>query len=340
MKITKGFSTLCIGLACLLAPGAAKAASPQEIAAAKKEGKIVLYTTIDLDEMAKFREAFNKRYPDIKLDVFEASGYKVFEKLMTEIDANRVGADVLSVADVVPLMILKEKGELLKHESPELKYFPDYLKDPGYWVGIMNYYMIMLYNADKVKDSNAITSYKDLLNPKWKGKIAISDMRTSTSGYAWLYAVRSVMGKEFVDGMGKQNMLLVRGHSGIRKKIMSGEKWIAPEMREKDLWSATKKKAPVRGVWPTEGVPPIIYGTGIIKRAPHPNAAKVFLDWILSKEGQKVGAKIRGTGRIDVKPPKGRERPGSFKVIKVDYKKQEDDHDMVVKEWAKAFGVE
>ncbi|NIO08408.1 MAG: Fe(3+) ABC transporter substrate-binding protein, partial [Deltaproteobacteria bacterium] len=70
---------------------------------------------IDLDEIAKFREAFNKRYPDIKVEAFEASGYKVFEKLMTEIDADRVAGDVFSVADVVPLMILKEKNELLKY---------------------------------------------------------------------------------------------------------------------------------------------------------------------------------------------------------------------------------
>ncbi|NIO08407.1 MAG: extracellular solute-binding protein, partial [Deltaproteobacteria bacterium] len=191
----------------------------------------------------------------------------------------------------------------------------DHLKDPGHWAGIMTYYMIMMYNSGKIKEKDAITSYKDLLNPAWKGKFAISDMRTSTSGYAWLYAVRSVMGKEFVDGMGKQNMLLVRGHSGIRKKIMSGEKWIAPEVRESDVWRAAKKKAPITGVWPSEGVPPIIYGTGIVKRAPHPNAAKVFMNWVLSKEGQAVAANLRGSGRMDIKPPKGKERPENFKVI-------------------------
>lgn len=340
MKTLKFLSPMLVGAAFMLIIPYAQAVTPQEIQAAKKEGKVVLYTTIDLDEIAEYRAAFNKRYPEIKVEAFEASGYKVFEKLMTEIDADRVAGDVFAVADVVPLMILKEKGELLKYESPELKAFPDRLKDPGHWVGIMTYYMIMMNNTKKVKGDNAVTSYKDILNPEWKGKFAISDMRTSTSGYAWLYAVRSVMGKEFVEGMGKQNMLLVRGHSGIRKKIMSGEKWIAPEVRESDVWKAKKKKAPIAGVWPKEGVPSIVYGTGIIKRAPHPNAAKVFLNWVLSKEGQTIAANLRGSGRTDIKPPKGKERPDNFKIIDVDYKKQQDEHDSVVKEWAKAFGVE
>jgi iron(III) transport system substrate-binding protein len=340
MKTTKVLSMATLGLVFILATGVSHAVTQEEIQAAKREGKVVLYTSIDLDEIAKFREVFNKRYPDIKLEAFEASGYKVFEKLMTEIDANRVGADIFAVADVVPLMILKEKNELLKFESAELKAFPNHLKDPGNWVGIMSYYMVMMYNTNKVKDKSAISSYQDLLKPDWKGKFAISDMRTSTSGYAWLYAVRSVMGKEFVDGMGKQDMLLVRGHSGIRKKIMSGEKWIAPEVRESDIWNAQKKKAPTAGVWPKEGVPAIIYGTGIVKRAPRPNAAKVFLEWVLSKEGQTVAANLRGSGRTDIKPPKGKERPDNFKIIDVDFKKAQDEHDAVVKEWAKSFGVE
>lgn len=288
----------CLVAAFCLAAAPAIAADQAVIDAAKKEHRLVFYTGIERDAAEALIKAFKKKYPFMDAEMVRASSSKLATRLDAEIEANRVQGDVFEFSLLYLTADLKKRGEILQYDSPEYAAYPEKYRDTGYWAATGLSSIIILVNTKKVDTAHMPKSWWDLTKPYWKNKLTIDNLEVSGTGYSWLINIvnNDKLGWKFIEALGKNKVSLERGHAGMAQKVAAGEYAAAAEMSDfhlKNLRNASKS-VPVRGVWPKEGIPREPWTAGILKRAPHPNAAKLFLDFLLSKEGQTVYASAMG----------------------------------------------
>ena len=312
--------TFGAALAFAWAAHPAAAADQAIIDAAKKEGKVVFYTGIEREAAQAISDGFKKKYPFLTVDMVRASSSKLATRLDAEIEANRVQADAFEFSTLYLTNDLQKRGEILKYDSPEYAAYPKEYASPGYWAATGLSSIIILVNTKKVDAANMPKSWWDLTKPYWKGKLVIDNLEVSGTGYNWLVAVVNTpeLGWKFIQELGQNNVGLERGHAGMAQKVAAGEYAAAAEMSDFHLHNLRIASAsvPAKGIYPTEGVPREPWTAGILKRAPHPNAAKLFLDYLLSQEGQAAYAKSMGwsSARSDV--PKAEDAPSDVKALK------------------------
>jgi iron(III) transport system substrate-binding protein len=307
---------MAIGLA---AP--ARADDPTVIEGAKREAKLVIYTGVERAAAQVLVAAFARKYPFIAAETVRASSSKLATRLDAEIEANRVQGDVIEFSLLYLVTALQQRGELLRYDSPEYEAYPKDYAAPGYWAasGVSN--IIILLNTRKVDEANVPQSWWDLAKPYWRNKLTIDNLEVSGTGYNWLTAIvaNESIGWKFIEALGKNKPGLERGHAGRAQKVAAGEYAGAAEMSDFHLKNIRDAAAavPLRGVWPREGVPSEPWTAAILTRAPHPNAARLFLDFLLSREGQALYVETMGwtSARADVPPPGFKEMPRAVKIL-------------------------
>jgi iron(III) transport system substrate-binding protein len=300
----------------------ARAAEQAVIEGAKREAKLVIYTGVERAAAQVVINAFAKKYPFIAAETVRASSSKLATRLDAEIEADRVQGDVIEFSLLYLTTALQRRGEILRYDSPEYAQYPADYSAPGYWAasGLSN--IIILLNTRKVDQANVPQSWWDLAKPYWKDKLTIDNLEVSGTGYNWLTAIvdNESLGWKFIEALGKNRPGLERGHAGMAQKVAAGEYAGAAEMSDFHLKNLRDAAAsvPLRGVWPQEGVPSEPWTAAILKRAPHPNAARLFLDFLLSREGQALYVETMGwtSARPDVAPAGYKEMPREVKVLK------------------------
>ena len=319
------FRVLTAAAVLALAIGVAMPAHADEqsvVDGAKREGKLVIYTGVERAAAQVVVNAFEKKYPFIAAETVRASSSKLATRLDAEIEANRVQGDVIEFSLPYLTTGLQQRGEILQYDSPEYASYPKEHSAPGYWAasGLSN--VIIMLNTRKVDEANVPQSWWDLAKPYWKNRLTIDNLEVSGTGYNWLIALvaNESIGWKFIEALGKNKPGLERGHAGMAQKVAAGEYAGAAEMADFHLKNIrdTAASVPVRGVWPKEGVPSEPWTTAILKRAPHPNAARLFLDFLLSREGQALYVQTMGwtSARADVAPPGYKEMPSDVKTLK------------------------
>jgi iron(III) transport system substrate-binding protein len=300
----------------------ARAAEPAVIEGAKREAKLVIYTGVERAAAQVVINAFAKKYPFVAAETVRASSSKLATRLDAEIEANRVQGDVIEFSLLYLTTALQRRGEILRYDSPEYTQYPADYAAPGYWAasGLSN--IIILLNTRKVDEANVPQSWWDLAKPYWKDKLTIDNLEVSGTGYNWLVAIVNTesLGWKFIEALGKNRPGLERGHAGMAQKVAAGEYAGAAEMSDFHLKNLRDAAAsvPLRGVWPQEGVPSEPWTAAILKRAPHPNAARLFLDFLLSREGQALYVATMGwtSARPDVSPAPYKEMPREVRILK------------------------
>jgi iron(III) transport system substrate-binding protein len=252
---------------------------------AKREGQLTLY-----DSHTWFRtfvKEFEKKYPFIKVSEWRNDSKNVIRRTMEEFKSPRNLADVVeTTAEGMGLM--KRDGMLQEYYSPEARYYPDDVKSKGknglFYLGDRETYNSLGFNTNLISASEAPKTIKELLDPKWKGKMSI--VSTST-GVRWIGNTLITMGREFLDKMAEQE-LRVQDMSGaaLSGLVASGEVPLSPTIFDADVTVAKQKGAPIE--WrPLEPVVATVGSTGLSAKAPNPHAALLFIDFIHSKEGQQ-----------------------------------------------------
>jgi iron(III) transport system substrate-binding protein len=309
-------------IAVCTATGHARASDQAIVEAARAEGKLVVYTGVERAAAQALLVAFQEKYPFIVAEPVRASSSKIATRLDAEIEADRVQGDVFEFSLLYLTTSLEKRGEILKYDSPEYAHYPAGYADPGYWGATGVSSIIILLNTRKVDDTNVPQSWWDLTKPYWKNKLTIDNLEVSGTGYNWLVAIVNDerLGWKFIEELGRNKPVLERGHAGMAQKVAAGEYVAAVEMADFHLHNirAAAPSVPVRGVWPKEGVPREPWTAGILKRAPHPNAAKLYMDFLLSPEGQAIYVKLMGwrSARADVAAPDIKEAPATAETIK------------------------
>jgi len=263
------------------------------IAKARVEGKATFYANITAVEPVM--EAFTKKY-GVKGEYTRISTDKFVATVATEHEAGKLMADVLQ-APIPILEILKGKGVLASYKSPVATDYPEWTRkdDKIQIFGIE--YVALLYNKELVKLGDVPKKYEDLMDPKWRGKIVMANPTSHATTISWLVGLKEqVFSTEdawmkFVKGLAANKPMFVSSFGPTPAPIESGEKLIGISMPKYIL---TKTPAPLdwaRVEQPLLGTP---RGMGITNKAPHPNAAKLFFDYWLSKESAKILAEKVG----------------------------------------------
>jgi len=268
---------------------------------AKKEGKLVFYTVLTLPDSQALLKGLQKKYPFMQFDLFRLGAEKMRTKILTEARAGGHFFDVTSM-DVVEAGVLQGQRIFAPFAAPSRDAIPTGLKDEeGYWTAIYVRQFVLAYNTRLVNEKDVPKDWTELLSPKWKGKIGMDQEETE-----WYAALSEYWGRDkarkFLRALAAQNPVLHQGHTLIAKLTVAGEfpLSIAHGSRIEQLKG---EGAPVDWV---DTADPIVTSPSVIAlsaRAPHPNAARLFVDYVLSPDGQKLMRdNFRVTVRSDIPP--------------------------------------
>jgi ABC-type Fe3+ transport system substrate-binding protein len=283
--------TILIALMCGLASAPGCAADAALVAAAKREGKVVWYTTLIVNQAIRpLKEAFEKNYPGIELQYARADESPTAAKILAEAQAGRLQADVFDgLSSMVPL---KRAGIVTPYIPPSAGLIPAELKDrDGYWIAILLYVFSPGINTTLVPKDSAPKTYQDLLDPRWRGKMAWNPgSMAGAIGFvgSTLISMGDARGMDYLKALAGQRIVNIEASSrAILDQVIAGEYPIGLMMFNHHTVISAQKGAPSDWI-KMEPVPVALDAVGIVKDSPHPNAAKLLVDFLTSEEGQKV----------------------------------------------------
>jgi iron(III) transport system substrate-binding protein len=258
---------------------------------ARQEGQFVFYTSISAQDNPRVMAAFEKAYPYVKTDVYRGTARSAFLKAATEARTGRYAVDMLGTAPV-EMWQLKQAKLSTGYLSPELQGMPKGSYDPeGYWSAFEVTPIVVAFQTKLLKAADIPNTYQDLLNPKYKGK-----MNLGTEEYDWFSVMLDAMGQDkglaYMRALAKQDLHFPGPSSRMRVQLMlAGESAIALAARGRRVVDFKEQGAPIdfRIFDPYAGEPNSL---AMMARAPHPHAAILFTDYLLSQEGQVMLASI------------------------------------------------
>ena len=339
--------TLCRMLGALmiawLALGVADAtAQDTRVEAAKKEGKVVWYTSLAVPSAEKVAKLFEAAYPGIKVEVHRTGSQRILQRVMQELSANIKNVDVIHTSDAGHFVLLKEKKLLMKHTPAGVESLAPGFKDrDGYYYGLRATVNVIAYNTRIVAAADAPKTWKDLLAPKWKGK-----MVTAHPGYSGVISTHVLalvhsLGWDYFKQLGQQSVMIVQSAVDPSGVVASGERPVAVNGGDYTFYQVKKQGNPVEIVYPKEGVPLVVSPTAIATFAPHPNAAKLFTDFTFTRELQQVLADSEGlyTGHPGVTYPSDKPKLTDLKLLPVDPEELEKRNEEIKKRFVEFFGA-
>ena len=335
------------GVTALSAPAWAAAPAPTSLTpalveAAKQDGSVVFYTSIELQTAEKLAQAFEKAYPGIKVQVERNGCERIVQRLEQERQSGIHAADVVECSDMTALLDWKKQGWLAAFVPADVEKWPAEQRDSDGFFAAERFTLAPIeYNTRMVKPEEAPKSFADLLDPKWKGKIVKAHPGYSGTIMTVTYEISRDLGWDYLKKLGQQQVMQVQSAAEPPKKVAQGERPVAADGGEYLPLQMIDKGAPIALVYPTEGTPSIPGGAGIVVDAPHSNAARLFALYLFSREGQQLlsdMARIRSF-HPEVKPPKGMKPLSEIKVMKADPAAQGKAGDEIKKRYAEYFGL-
>jgi iron(III) transport system substrate-binding protein len=334
--------TIVMLLAAALLLAGPVEAQDSRLEAAKKEGKVVWYTSLALPSAEKVAKLFEAAYPGVKVEVHRTGSERILSRVMQELQAGIKNADVVHTSDAGHFVLLKNKKLLTRYTSAGVDAFPAGFKDrDGYFYGLRATVSVIAYNTRAVTAAEAPKTWKDLLDPKWKGK-----MVTAHPGYSGVIATHVLalvnqLGWDYFKALGQNRLMLVQSAVDPSGVVASGERPVAVDGGEYTFYQTKKKGNPVEIVYPKEGVPLIVSPTAIMSFAPHPTAAKLFTDFTFSREVQQVMADSEGlyTGHPGVTYPADKPKMSELKLLSVDPEELEKRNEEIKKRFVEFFGA-
>jgi iron(III) transport system substrate-binding protein len=340
----RSVSTIAMAMFAALLTGLTGGAGAQDarLDAAKKEGKVVWYTSLVLPSAEKVAKLFEAAYPGVKVEVHRTGSERILQRLMQELQANIKNVDVIHTSDAGHFVLLKEKKLLAKYSPAGVDAFPAGYKDKdGYYYGLRATVNAITYNTKSVSAAEAPKTWKDLLDPKWKGKLV-----TAHPGYSGVIATHVLAlvhlhGWDYFKQLAQNQVMLKQSAADPSSVVASGERIVAVNGGEYSAYQLKKKGNPIEIVYPKEGVPLVVSPTAITTFAPHPNAARLFTDFTFSRELQQVMADSEGlyTGHPEVKYPADKPKPSDLKLLTVDPEELEKRNEEIKKRFVEFFGA-
>lgn len=274
------------------------------IAGAKKEGKLTIYTSATVDDMAALTSAFEKKY-GIRPSVWRASSENIIQRAATEARGNRFDVDVFETDGVAMEAIHREKLLQVVKTPLLADLIPAATPAHGEWIGDRVQIFTAAYNTNLIKKADLPARYEDLVDPKWKGKLGIE-----AADHDWFSAVVTELGEEkgltlFREIVAKNGLSIRKGHTLLANLVVSGEVPLSLTTYLYKVLQLKNDRAPIDYLVLAPEIARS-QGTGMSRKAPHPHAAVLFLDFLLSDGQSIMGARDNIPTNIKVKPlPEG-----------------------------------
>ena len=321
----------------------AESVTPALIEAARKEGKVVHYTSVDLPLAEKVAKAFEAKYPGIAVRTERTGAERVFQRIAQERSSNIHACDVVQSSDAAHFVVWKREGILAPYVPEDVaKHFPPAHKDAdGMFASYRVYLCVMARNTDLVKAEDAPKSYKDLLDPKWAGKIVKAHPGYSGTILTATYQTARDVGWDYYEKLAKQRVMQLQSASDPPKKLALGERALMADGIEYGVFQLKESGKPVDVIYPVEGSPLIIGPNGILKTAPNPNAARLLQNFMLSAECQQFNVDLGGlrSAHALVKDKAGRTPLKDIKVMKDDAAAVEKESEQIKAKYVQYFKV-
>lgn len=284
---------LIVALVAFGFPRASRSANREDlIEAAKKDREVVFYTTTNLEEAVAMSRHFKAKYPFLEVNINRAEGERIVTKVLQETRAQKFLVDVIQTPAFY-LYALKKRGILGEYAPGDDRFYPRNFKEEKYWTTTYYNPYVVLYNTKLIAAQNLPKRYEDLLHPFWKSKMILEKDKID-----WFTAMLHIMGREkglkYMRDLSKQNPMLRIGQTLITQLVAAGESALQINSNAITVNRLRQKGAPIDWVAPGP-LPGLMVGVGLTAQAPHPGAARLFVDFLLSKEGQQL---YQSAGRL------------------------------------------
>jgi len=305
-------------IAALSTPLLAQETTPAMVAAAEKEGKVVWYASVDVKVAEQVAKMFKEQYPKIEVDVERSGSERVLQRINQEYQSGIFNVDVVNSSDASHFLSWKQQKWLAAHTPPDVRKFPASGRDPeGYYATWRASLSCMAYNTNIVKESEAPKGYRDLLEKKWKNKLTKAHPAYSGTALTGTYAIVKVLGWDYLEALASQHVQQLQSTTATPKSIASGERAVMVDGNEYNVFIEMQAKSPVKPIYAVEGTPFISSPTAIFAKAPHPNAARVFQNFLFTRKVQQMIVDVGGQRSLhpDVKEPAGRTPLAKIKLL-------------------------
>jgi iron(III) transport system substrate-binding protein len=346
-EMMKGASALALG-AVFASPARAEAPppvaiTPELVDAATKDGKVILYSSMDLPVGEKLGKAFEAKYPAIAVQIERSGSERLFQRVAQEFSSSIHAADVINSSDASHFISWKKNGWMAPFVSEDIaQHFLPQFRDPDGMSATSRIYLSSIaYNTNLVKPEDAPKSFADLLDPKWAGKMVKAHPAYSGTIMTATFQVVRELGWEYYEKLSKQRVMQVQSSTDPPKKLSLGERAVMADGNEYGVVLLKEAGQPVEPVYPAEGAPTISGPTGIFATAPHPNAARLFQAWLHTRETQQFftdyTAQYSAHAQVQSKP--GRRKLSDIKLMKEDAAGVEAMAEEIKTRYAKLFRV-
>jgi iron(III) transport system substrate-binding protein len=317
-------------------------ATPQLVAAAQKEGKIVWYSATDVQVAEKLARAFEAKYPGIKVQVERSGAERLFQRINQEYGSKIHAADVIETSDAVHFVHFKKQGWLQPAVPSEVaKHWPKEYRDPdGTYAAYRAHLSVIAYNTKLVPKEQAPKSHADLLDPKWQGKLVKAHPGYSGTIMTGTQALStSPLGWSYFEKLGKQKVMQVQSSTEPPKKLAQGERPVMADGNEYNVFVLKESGVPIEPVYATEGTPIVIGNAALLKNAPNPNAARLFYHFMFTREAQQLNSDVGGLRSFhpEVKEKEGRMPLSRIKLLNSDPAQLQPDN--IKKKYEEYFGT-
>ena len=314
------------------APPAPAKVTPELVEAARKEGKVAWYTSVDLPVAERIAKAFEAKYPGVAMRVERSGAERLFQRIGQEYASNIHAVDFVNSSDAAHFIVWKRDGLLAPYVPEDVaQHYPAEHRDPdGQFATWRATLSVIGYSTKLVKPEEAPKSFADLLDAKWAGKIVKAHPGYSGTIMTATFQVARDLGWQYFEKLSAQRIMQVQSAADPPKKLALGERAVMADGVEYGMFLLKDKGEPVEIVYPAEGTPLIIGPNGVMKKAPNPNAARLAQSFMFSLECQQLMVDFGGLRSFHalVKEKAGRKPLSEIKLMKDDpaaVEKQADD---------------
>lgn len=307
---------------CAAAPAEKASETTDKTDSKSVAAELTLYTSEPQEKIDALLAEFKKQQPEIQVNVFRAGTGDLTARIATEEKNGDIGADLLLAADAPTFEDYASRNLLLKYNSPEAEKLLDGFADPEqFYVGTRLIPTVIAVNTNIVKD--APKSWQDLTDPAYAGKIAMPnpDVSGAAAYNAAVWLTEKQLGEKWLKGLAANKPLIAESNGPVSQAVASGANpvGIVVDSLVRDLAAAG---SPVKAVYPSEGVPFVTQPVGIFKDTKSPEAAKLLVDFLISKRGQEIAVSQNYLPvRSDVKSPKGAPAVSDLQLLQPELKK-------------------
>jgi iron(III) transport system substrate-binding protein len=322
----------------VLCAGAAGAADDIDLAAAKREGKVVWYTAAPPDIAQKLAQIFEDE-TGVKVELFRSGGSAIMRRFMQERDGGRVGADVLYTGDPVAMDGLARRDMLVPFRPKNFDRLQETSRHPaGYYTALRLNVVTFFVRTDKVAAADVPKAWPDLADPKYSGKMAIADPSFSAAQVPVVAMLAHRLGWSYFEALRRNDTMVVQGNQQLADVLKREERLIAAGGHDSYAFAARKAGHPIANVFPADGTFAIAGPVAVVKGSPNPNAAKLLAEFLIGDTAQRLIVEGGAfSPRVDMPAPEGAPALKDIKLLPIDAALVEKQSTAVKKKFSEVF---